>query len=326
MPYKVKEPRLNRSVTLHLKGDWGLANLHRICGWLAQEINDRAGPHSRTAIWTGRGGTDSVQAVGRGEVDVALAVPACFVPMALDGSGIFGGEAFPNLRALGTMPQTDRLIVAVRADKGVSSFAELRAKAPALTIATCQDDGCNTIGYAAQRMMEAAGIPRAEIERWGGRYVEAERPNDSTEAVRTGKADAIIHEAIMTHYWKQLADEVDLRFLPVEPEVLAKMKSQYRWPSARVAKGYLRGVEQDFETLEFSDFAVVCREDLPEDVAYLFAWVMCERREMIERAYRHLPPERSPVTYPLDPAKIARTPIPLHPGAARYYRDAGLPV
>jgi len=320
----IPAPRIDRSITLHVKGDWGQANLHRIWGWLAQEINDRCGPYSRTAIWTGRGGADAVQAVGRGEVDISLAVPACFVPMALDGSGIFKGEAFPHLRALGTMPQTDRLIFAVRAQHGITSFADLRGKKPALVIATCQDDGVNTIGFAAQRMMECAGIPRAELDRWGGRYLESERPIDSTEAVRTGKADAVIHEAIMTPYWKALADEIELDFLPVEPAVLAKMRADYHWPGAEVAAGYLRGIKAPLQALEFSDFAMVCRADLPDDLAYLIAWCMCERREAIERAYRHLAPERSPVTYPLVPAKIAKTPIPLHPGAERYYRDAGV--
>ena len=32
------EPRLRRPVTLAFRGDWGQANMHRICGWLAQEI------------------------------------------------------------------------------------------------------------------------------------------------------------------------------------------------------------------------------------------------------------------------------------------------
>jgi uncharacterized protein len=65
------------------------------------------------------------------------------------------------------------------------------------------------------------------------------------------------------------------------------------------------------------------RADLPEEVAYLLAWCLGEQRARLERYYRHLPSERSPVTYPLDPAKMARTPIPLHPGAERYYREYG---
>ncbi|MGH7907348.1 MAG: TAXI family TRAP transporter solute-binding subunit, partial [Candidatus Binataceae bacterium] len=69
-------PHLSRSITLQFFGDWGQANLHRVCGWLAQEIGDRAGRYSRFAIWSGRGGTDAVRAVGRGLADVALTTPA----------------------------------------------------------------------------------------------------------------------------------------------------------------------------------------------------------------------------------------------------------
>jgi uncharacterized protein len=64
--------------------------------------------------------------------------------------------------------------------------------------------------------------------------------------------------------------------------------------------------------------------DLDDDVAYAVAWVLGETRHLLEGQYRHLPLERSPVTYPLDPPTMGRTPIPLHPGAARYYE--ALPV
>jgi uncharacterized protein len=47
--------------------------------------------------------------------------------------------------------------------------------------------------------------------------------------------------------------------------------------------------------------------------------VLGETRHLIESQYWHLPPERSPITYPLDPTAMGRSPIPLHPGAARYY-------
>jgi hypothetical protein len=34
-------PVIARPITLTFQGDWGQANMHRICGWLAQEIGDR---------------------------------------------------------------------------------------------------------------------------------------------------------------------------------------------------------------------------------------------------------------------------------------------
>ncbi|GHG03334.1 MULTISPECIES: hypothetical protein [Amycolatopsis] len=58
-------------------------------------------------------------------------------------------------------------------------------------------------------------------------------------------------------------------------------------------------------------------------VAHALAWILGETREMLEQHYRHLLPERSPVTYPLDPRTMGRAPIPLHPGAAACYDGLG---
>lgn len=58
-------------------------------------------------------------------------------------------------------------------------------------------------------------------------------------------------------------------------------------------------------------------------MAYLAAWCMVKTRGALEVQYAHLPQDHSPVTYPLVPADMARTPVPLHPAAARAYSDAG---
>ena len=316
-------PHVSRSITLHFYGDWGQANLHRVCGWLAQEVGDRAGPHSRFAIWNGRGGTDAVRALGRGQVDVALATPAAFVTMALDGRGPYAGEAFPHLRALGSVPQTDRLVLAVNAEIGIRSFADLRERRVSLRIATSPDDGVNHIGLAVQRIMMLEGIPRATLEGWGGSYLEDERPLPCVSHVREGRAHAVFHEAIMTSWWQNLANSRELTFIPVDATVLDQLERECSWPRAVLPAGYFRGLDTPLQTLDFSDFLVMVRADLPEDVAYLITWCMSETRAALEAQYRHIPPERSPVSYPLDPAKMARTPIPLHPGAERYYSEHG---
>jgi uncharacterized protein len=63
---------------------------------------------------------------------------------------------------------------------------------------------------------------------------------------------------------------------------------------------------------------------MPADVAHLITWCLVETREAIERQYRHIPADRSPLTYPLDPIQMSRVPIPLHPGASEYFRQAGI--
>ena len=66
---------------------------------------------------------------------------------------------------------------------------------------------------------------------------------------------------------------------------------------------------------------ILCREDLPDDIAYLVVWCMVQTRAALEAQYAHLPADYSPVTYPLVPSDLANTPIPLHPAAARAYAD-----
>lgn len=320
----VAGPRLSRSVTLRFLGDWGMANMHAICGWLSQMMGDRTGPHSRFAIWNGRGGADAMRAVGRGDVDVALTTPASFARMALDGRGLYRGESFPHLRALACIPQWDHLVLAVDAALGLSSFDDIRKGKPSLAIATSPDDGVNLIGYAVQRVMEAAGIPDSILQAWGGRYVLAERPNDCIAMVSQGYANAIFHEAIMTTWWQDLANSRELTFIPIEPAVLHELDSKYDWPRNELPSGYFRGLHAPLATLDFSDFLVVVRNDMPDDIAYLLTWCVCETRGVFEQRYIHIPRERSPISYPLDPQRMRQTPLRLHAGAERYYDEAGI--
>jgi len=314
---------LKRSVTLHFMGDWGQANLHRVCGWLVQEVGDRSGAHSRFAIWNGRGGVDAVRAVGRGAVDVALTTPAAFARMALAGRGSYAAEPYPFLRALGTIPQRDRLVLAVRASQNIHSFDDLRRQRAALRIVTSTHDGINHIGLAARTLLELEGITREQLLSWGGRFIEAERPDACIEFVKRAEADAVFQEAIMTPWWRELTEQVDLTFIPIEQAVLNQVQSDFGWPSAVLPAGYFRNLASDLPTLDFSDFLIMVREDMPDDVAELLAFCIAETSDRLEAQYHHLPPHRSPVTYPLIAGEMAKTAIPLHPAAERYYRSKG---
>jgi TRAP-type uncharacterized transport system substrate-binding protein len=324
MPVNLPDPRIQRKITVQFMGDWGVANLHRICGWLMAEMRWRSGAGSRFATWSGAGGTESLQAVLDGTVDVAFFVPAGFVRTAWEGKGILPAADARRLRAIGTFPQDDRLVIAVDSKLGIRSLADLRARKPAIAIALAFDDGDNMTGYATNRLLDAAGLSRPVIQSWGGSFLEGEGPWDTISLATEGKADAVIFEAVMTPYWRELLARRDMTFLPVDDEVLIRLEREYGWARGTVPGDRFKGLSAPFKTLDFSDFLLVCREDLDEDIAYLMAWCGCEKRAVIERQYKHLPPKDSPLTYPLMPEKIARTSIPLHPGAERYYRAAGL--
>jgi len=317
------EARLDRPITLHMMGDWGIANLHRICGWIGAELWRRSPPGSKFATWAARGGTDSIAAILDGEAHTALFVPAGFARTIFEGRGILHRPDVGRLRALGTLPQDDRLVFAIDARFGVASFADLRAKRPALRVTTAMDDGVNMTGFAAHRMLEASDVSAATIESWGGTLLPGEAPWDTIPLVTRGEADAVLFEAVMTPYWKELCAARKMNFLPFEDAALDAVEREFGWRRAMVSQDRFPGLASPFQALDFSDFLLFCRDDFPDDIAYVVAAVLCETPELLESQYRHIPPKDSPVTYPLDPRKIATTAIPLAPGAARYYRERG---
>jgi uncharacterized protein len=315
--------RIERPITLHMMGDWGIANLHRICGWIAAELWRRSPSGSRFATWAGRGGSDAIEAVLDGDVHIALFVPAGFARTVFEGKGICRRSDVGRLRALGTLPQDDRLVLAIDACFGISTFTELRAKQPALRLATAPDDGVNMTGFAAHRLLEAAGVSPATIESWGGKMLIGEAPWDTIPLATRGQADAVLFEAVMTPYWKELCTLRRMNFIPFENAALAALERDFAWRRAIVPPDRFPGLAAPFQALDFSDFLLVCRDDLPDAVAYTIAALLCETPDLLENQYRHIPPKDSPVTYPLEPRKIAAVPIPLAAGASSYYSAHG---
>lgn len=316
-------PTIPDSITLRLRGDWGMANFHRLCGWLSQEAGERTGPQSHFLISNGHGGFDAALALADREVDLAITTPAVFARMAVEGRGPFTGRTIPELRALAVIPQRDRLVLAVDAAFEIRSFEDLRRKRPPLRIAASCDDGRNHIGYATQRLMEAAGVGRETLAAWGGGYVERQRPDQAVAIARAGGCDAVFQEAIMTPWWRDLLSARPMTLVPVEEPVLASLATAYGWQAAELPAGYFPGLEAPLRTLDYSDFLVMVRADMAEPLAHLLTWCLVETRAAFERQYHHIPSDRSPVTYPLVPANMAQAPIALHPGAERYYREAG---
>ena len=278
--------------------------MHRICGWLAQEIGDRSPRGSEFAIWSGRGGTDQLAALRAGKADIAVVTPAAAVRMLEPG----------DLCALGVIGQRDRLVVAVDAELPVAAVADLAAIS-GVTVATSPDDGVNLIGMAAHKALRLAGVDTGSLS-----FRYDERPFPAISRFADGDADVLIHEAIMTPHWQRIAAKRPVRYLPWGDDVLAAFAAE-GWPSATVEAGYLPGLAEDLRTLDFSDFVLLCPRTLADDVAYLAAWCMVKTRRALEAQYAHLPQDHSPVTYPLVPADMARTPVPLHPAADRAYAD-----
>ena len=186
----VKGPRVEREIELNLVGDWGWANIHRVCGWLGAGVMERAQPNSRYAIWsTPYVATETVRLIGSGKYDLAFSTSAHMVRNAVDGVGLYEGESYPKLMSIGTFPQTDSLVLAVDASLGIRTFDDIRKKKPALHISTQPNDGISYIGFAVDRLLAEAEVPREKILRmgWVVRGGGSARPMRASGSGRTCK-------------------------------------------------------------------------------------------------------------------------------------------
>lgn len=317
------EPKLSKSYNLNFVGDWGGANFHRIFSWLTQEFCDRACPRSSTCIHSLRdGGMDAFDRLREGSADVIIATPARLLKQALSGDGIFK-TPMPYLRGLSVLPQRDRMVLAIHPKYGIRSFADLLRQKPPIRLATSTNDGTNFIGHVANVYLEAHGITEAVLKSWGGALVTAHRPEQCTALIENGEADALLQEAIMTPWWRDLIETERLVPLPSESMALQEIEARTGLRPSHLPSGFWNNLHDDLPAADFSDFVVMVRDDMPIEVAYVLTWCLVETRGKLEAQYAHFPPERSPLSYPLVPHDMAKTSVPLHPGASQYFSEAG---
>lgn len=105
----------------------------------------------------------------------------------------------------------------------------------------------------------------------------------------------------------------DVHLIPIEAAAVRRIRAEYPFlKPAVIPRGTYAGQGVDIETVGV-DNVLVCREDLPEDVVY-----------RLTKAFFAALPELSRVhaaAMLIDPDQAPATPIPLHPGAARFYRE-----
>lgn len=316
----------DQTVTLNIMGDWGVANWHAIAGWLAAGMRWRTAPASRYYVHTLGEYVDAIEALIDGTVDVCVCSPRFTGHMARGGIGVFD-QARPDIRAIGVLPHRDRLILALGQDVaeryGLSSFEDIARVKPPLRLLSAVNDGKNTIAWTAEKILNGYGIAWSDIEAWGGEWLSANRPHKAIALVVGGDADGIFFEAVMN--WHGMIRRRPLRFIPVADRVLSDLEQRYGVTRVTVPAGEYAGVDVDTPTVDFSDWMVLARADMPDKVAGLLAEVMLDERSEMEKRYTHRPLKESPMLYPVEPAFMCRTePVPLHDGARDFYTGRGL--
>ncbi len=288
---------------------------------IASALTQELPPLHKATIKLTRGEFSTVSAVAEGEADMGFTTPPACVTMAYRGVGPFS-KKMENLRAIGSLPHDDRMMWAVPADSGINSIEEMEDKPLRLAIPGTDFP----VRFAVEKILEAYGMSLDNLKSRGWQILEENRGMKVPVPVIQGKADAVIHEGSKTPPWRELTQSRLMKFLPIRGSVLQKMEDEYGYRKAVLSRGMFRGIEEDVPCIDFSDWLMFVRDDMPDDLAYLITRIFIERREeLFEVFFQGLPVEESHLVCPIDPRQVWRNvgEIPLHLAAERYYKEHG---
>ena len=317
--------RADGAERLRITGGVGYRQFLRVTQWLADNLVKQPGA---PRVWlsyhlTGRGFRDSVLEVAEHEAELALVNARSVGAMAVAGRGMFP-RPLSHLRGIAALPHYDWALFAVDSSLGVRSFADIRAKKVPLKLATGYLDGDSAVGFIAVEILRRHGITLDDLKAWGGSVLPG-GPTENRNDMLAGRANAVCQEGARGEEWEGLARQRPLTFLSIEPSVAKAIEQELAFGTLTVPAGYYPGQTDAFVAADFSDWLLCVRADMPDALAYELARIVIERREQLDREYQTESPRYTSINYPLDPEKLVRTaPVPLHPGAARYYREKGL--
>lgn len=218
-------------------------------------------------------------------------------------ASIKGGEKLHSLFSL----YSEAFTVVVAKDSGIQKFADLRGQRvamgdPSASFRVTSEMFMAEFGLTADQVLAASGI----------------RADDMTTALCSGQVDAFIYAIGHPHNMiKTAVTECGGRILSLEGQELTSFtgKHPYYQPTSLTAGLY---GENSPAVQTFGPKAVVtATTDLSDDTAYLIVKTVFENFD----SFKNMLPIFSNLT---KEDMIKGHIIELHPGAVRYYREAGL--
>jgi TRAP-type uncharacterized transport system substrate-binding protein len=264
------------------------------------------------------GGTGPALLVGQKKYDFGFGNPVGLSAMAYLGCGFYKKKI--PLRAIGVFPTWDRLIFAVRKDCGIHSLEDLRRREYPLRISTRRRGKLQTTVYAIEEVLKAYGMSLKQIERWGGKVMEAASPSseDRKDHIESGKAEAVFDEGVKS--WGARALEAGMRFLPINDTAERRM-NRLGFPSAMLTPEHYPNLDQDIRCVDFSGWTFFCHADLSAAIAYGMAQAvdLCHEKIPVDHF------DKRPMTMQefSRGGEAGQLNIPLHPGAKKYYKEKG---
>jgi TRAP transporter TAXI family solute receptor len=270
-------------------------------GGLADLMTDELDDAPTTAETTSAS-VDNLTLVDEGESDVAFTLS----DTAIDAVRGQAGFDHPlDIRALATIyPNITQ--VAVMADSGIERIEDLKGKTVSVG---SPNSGTEVI---ALRLLEVAGLdPDADVHKRGLGVGE------SVQALRDGSIDGFFWSGgVPTGAITDLTTTDDVRLLTLDG-YLDPLRERYgeAYEDAEIEEGEYEGVPAT-KTIGVPNLLMVST-DMPDELAYRITKLLFDGKERLATVHK------AAETLEVKTAREVVAPVKLHPGAQRYYDEAG---
>lgn len=273
-------------------------------GALAQVAEDFKGDKNwKVSSEATKGTQENIRRLASGELDFALA-NAAISYFAVRGEGAWGKSH--DVKAVMTLAPNVAMFIAPKAN-GINGLADLKGKRVVVGPAGAGFE------YFLKPILEAHGVTYDDFT-----------PLNNTQAgavdmLADGSADAaFLGGAVPTASITQASASQDIMLIPFTEETRQKLIADYPFffPATVKAETY-RGQDAEFVGLNVGSMHLVTRGDLDDDTVYHFTKTLYEQRAEVVKKH--------PAGKAINPKNVIRdTGTPFHPGAIRFYKEAGI--
>jgi TRAP transporter TAXI family solute receptor len=213
-----------------------------------------------------------------------------------------------QLRLIANVQEPTFLIVAVTAESGITDLRQVQEKRMPVKVVSNRGIG----GDITPTVLEYYGLTKEKLAPFGGSIAGTLDPKtDANVFIGFGSVAQVPEFSV----FYQAAQRYDLKYLTIPPDLKTKLIKQFNLGEAQLPIGMFGKVRQPVSTVTRMGTSIFARTDMPDDFAYTLAKALDEHQEMLAWTQMNWSYNRHTIWKNFD--------VPLHPGAARYYKEVG---
>lgn len=261
------------------------------------------------------GGTANPSLVAEGKADIGLGF-AVVNRWAREGSELFD-EPRTELRGLmGGLDQYYLGMVANATDAGPTLGEYVNDQKSETRVILLRKGSFGS--YAGEQALQEVGADQATVEGRGGSYTFTDFGTVKS-AFPAGRTDLFIQVMTRGHpAITEIAETTDVTFLEPGEDTLGALMDNYGWGRATLPPGVFRGQERALE-LPGTTTSVIVSAQMSDDLAYTIVRTVCENQDSFRGGHGAL----ANFDCASEAWREDNIGLPLHSGAARYYREQG---